>query len=142
LSRAVRLAARLNACIARDGSRARDIVRPSVARYLGRASLRLATAAAQRLVLPPEATVAIADAAYADGVRPYLPLLPLVEDRHVDALTLAGSKAEVTARLVALRRAGIDAVIVRPVAAGEVTVEDTIAAFGELRSAIAETAGR
>jgi 5,10-methylenetetrahydromethanopterin reductase len=131
--RTVRLATRLNACISSDGRRARDIVRPSVARYLGRGSLRLATAAAQLLTLPPAATAAIADAPYADGVRPYLPLLSLVEDRHVDALTLAGSKAEVADRLDALRGAGIDAVIVRPLAGEEVTVEDTIAAFGEIR---------
>src|SRR6202162_4330973 len=34
----VRLVARLNACIADDGRRARDVVRPTVARYLGRGS--------------------------------------------------------------------------------------------------------
>jgi 5,10-methylenetetrahydromethanopterin reductase len=136
----VRIATRLNACIAADGRRARDIVRPSVARYLGRGSLRLATAAAQLLTLPPAAAAAIGDAPYADGVRPYLPLLPLIEDRHVDALTLAGSKAEVAARLDALRRAGIDAVIVRPLAGDGVTAEDTIAAFGEIQLAIAEAA--
>jgi 5,10-methylenetetrahydromethanopterin reductase len=60
--RAVRLVARLNACIAADGGRARVIVRRSVAHYLGRGSLRLATAAAQGLTLPAEATTPMASA--------------------------------------------------------------------------------
>jgi 5,10-methylenetetrahydromethanopterin reductase len=102
----VRLVARLNACIAEDGRRARDIVRLTVARYLGRGSLRLATAAAQGLTLPHEATARLANAPYADGVTPYLPLLPLVTDRHVDALTLAGTKEEVAAHVIELRRPG------------------------------------
>lgn len=129
---AVRLTARLNACVAPDGARARDIVRPTVARLLGRGSLKLATAASQGLTLPPEATAPMANAPYAEGVKPYLPLLPLVTDRHVDAFTLAGSKAEVTAHLIALRKAGIDSVIVRPLAGDGVTAEDTIAALGEI----------
>src|SRR5271166_58076 len=134
----VRLTARLNACIAADGGRARDIVRPSVARYLGRGTLKLATAEAQGLTLPPEATAPLVTAPYAAGVRPYLPLLPLITDRHVDGLALAGSKAQVTARVIELRKAGIDAIIVRPVAGEGVSAEDTIAAFGEIWPANSE----
>jgi 5,10-methylenetetrahydromethanopterin reductase len=136
-SGAVTLAARLNACVAPDGRRARDIVRPSVARYLGRGSLRLATAAAQGLTLPAEATAPMANAPYAEGARPYLPLLPLIGDRHVDALTLAGSKEEVAAHGLDLRRAGITSIIVRPLAGDGVTVEDTIAALGDIWPTIA-----
>jgi 5,10-methylenetetrahydromethanopterin reductase len=128
----VRLTARLNACVATDGSRARDIVRPSVARYLGRGTLKLATAEAQGLTLPREATAPLANAPYAAGVGPYLPLLPLITDRHVDALTLAGSKAQVRERVIELGEAGIDAIIVRPVAGEGTSVEDTIAALGDL----------
>lgn len=134
----VRLVCRLNACVAEDGRRARDIARPTVARYLGRGSLRLATAAAQGLALPPEATAAMANAPYAEGVKPYLPLLPLISDRHVDALTLAGTKEEVAAHILELRRAGIDAIIIRPLAGEGVAVEQTIAAFGEIWPRIAE----
>lgn len=134
----VRLTARLNACIATDGGKARNAVRPTVARLLGRRSLKLATAAAQGLTLPPDATAPMAGARYADGVKPYLPLLPLVTDRHVDAFALAGTKAEVTARIIALRRAGIDSIIVRPLAADDVTAEETIAALGEIWPAVME----
>jgi 5,10-methylenetetrahydromethanopterin reductase len=128
----VRLTARLNACIAADGNRARDIVRPGVARLLGRGSLKLATAEAEGLTLPPEATAAMANVPYAEGIRPYLPLLPLVTDRHVDAFALAGTKAEVTEHIIQLRRAGISSIIVRPLAGDGVPVEDTIAALGEI----------
>ena len=59
----------------------------------------------------------MANAPYAEGVKPYLPLLPLITDRHVDAFTLAGTKEEVTAHIIALRQAGIDSIIIRPLAA-------------------------
>ena len=137
----VRLVARLNACIADDGRRARDIVRPTVARYLGRGSLRLATAAAQGLTLPHEATAPLADAPYADGVAPYLPLLPLITDRHVDALTLAGTKEEVAAHVIELRLAGIGSIIIRPLAGDGVSAEDTIKAFGEIWPTILRAGG-
>jgi 5,10-methylenetetrahydromethanopterin reductase len=136
---AVRVVARLNACICSDGRRARDIVRPSVARYLGRGTLRLATAAAQGLLLPAEATAPMANAPYAAGVSPYLPLLPLITDRHVDSLTLAGTPDEVAAHVSELLKAGIDAVIIRPIAGDGVSAEDTIAAFGAIWSAIMQT---
>jgi 5,10-methylenetetrahydromethanopterin reductase len=128
----VRLTARLNTCVCADGDRARNIVRPGVARLLARGSIRMATAQAQGLTLPPEVTAPLAGAPYAEGVRPYLPLLPLVTDRHVDAFTLAGTPREVTEHIVALRRAGIDSVIVRPVAGDGVPVEETIAAFAAI----------
>jgi 5,10-methylenetetrahydromethanopterin reductase len=122
----------LNACIAADGNRARDIARPGVARLLGRGSLKLATAEAEGLTLPREATAPMANAPYAEGIRPYLPLLPLVTDRHVDAFALAGTKAEVAEHIIQLRRAGISSIIVRPLAGDDVPVEDTIAALGEI----------
>lgn len=126
----IMLSARLNACVSPDGSRARDAVRPSVARLLGRGSLKLATAAAQGLTFPPEATAPMAGAPYAQGVKPYLPLLPLVSDRHVDAFTLAGTATEVTAHILDLRKAGIGSIIIRPFAAEGGSVEETIEGFG------------
>ena len=70
------------------------------------------------MALPHEATAPMANAPYADGVTPYLPLLPLITNRHVDALTLAGTKEEVAAHVIELRRAGIGSIIIRPVAGG------------------------
>jgi 5,10-methylenetetrahydromethanopterin reductase len=127
---AIRIITRLNTCIAADGRLARDTVRPTVARYLGAGRLRLRTVAAQGLALPAEALAMVAGAAYAAGVRPYLPLLPLITDRHVDALTLAGTLDEVIEHAIALREAGADGVITRPFAPEGGTIEETIVTLG------------
>ena len=128
---AIELVARLNTCIARDGRDARDVLRPRVARTLGAGRLRFATLEAQGITLPPEARARVAGARYADGVTPYLPLLPLITDRFVNALTLAGTVDEVAERVVALGRAGIGQINIHPFAPPRGTVEDTIRAFGE-----------
>jgi 5,10-methylenetetrahydromethanopterin reductase len=128
---AVKLVARLNACVARDGRAARDVLRPTVARLLGRRSLKLATAEAQGLTLSAEAIGSIGRAAYNEGVKPYLHLLPLISDRHVDAFALAGTVDEVVAHIIALRGAGIDGVIIRPFPAPGVTIEQAIEIFGK-----------
>ncbi len=128
--RKVKLVARLNACVATDGRAARDVLRPAVARLLGRGALKLATAAAQGLTLPPEAIASIGPAPYAEGVKPYLHLQPLVSDRHVDSFALAGTTGEIVERIVALCQAGIDDIIIRPFAAPGGSIEDTIVTFG------------
>ena len=69
----------------------------------------------------------VADAPSAAGVAPYLPLLPLVTDRHVGALTLSGTITEVTDHVVALLGTGIDGIIIRPFAPKRGTIEETIA---------------
>jgi 5,10-methylenetetrahydromethanopterin reductase len=127
---AIRIIARLNTCVAADGGAARDAVRPAVARYLGAGRLRSRTAGAQGLTLPAQVLAAVAGAPYAAGMAPYLPLLPLVTDRHVDAFTLAGTVEEVAERAIALRRAGADGIIARPVAPEGGTIEETIVKLG------------
>jgi 5,10-methylenetetrahydromethanopterin reductase len=127
---AIRIIARLNTCIATDGRVARDAVRPTVARYLAAGRLRSRTAAARGLTLPAGALARVAGAAYAEGVTPYLPLLPLITDRHVDAFTLAGTVDEVTQHLIALREAGADGVMARPFAPEGGTIEETIVTLG------------
>jgi 5,10-methylenetetrahydromethanopterin reductase len=128
--RKIRLFSRLNACVAADGRVARDAVRPGVARLLGRRSLKLATAERQGLALSADAVASVGPAPYADGVKPYLGLLPLVSDRHVDAFALAGTVDEIVARVAALRGAGIDSIIIRPLAPEGGSVDDTIRIFG------------
>ena len=128
-AKGIKRLARLNTCIASDGRAAREAVRPLVARYLGAGRLRSRTLKNQGLELPAEVLEAVAGAPYAAGIAPYLPLLPLVTDRHVDALTLAGTIQEVTDHAVALSRAGIDGIIIRPFAPEGGTVEETIVTF-------------
>lgn len=126
----IKLTARLNACVSDDAGAARDAVRPSVARILGRGSMRFATAEQEGLTLSDEVRASVANAPYHLGVKPYLPLLPLVTDRQVDAFTLAGSVAEVTDHVLELRRAGVGGVIIRAFAPVGGTIEDTIVRFG------------
>lgn len=128
--RAIRIIARLNTCIAAEGRVARDAVRPTVARYLGAGRLRSRTAGVQGLTLPAEALATVAGATYAAGVAPYLSLLPLITDRHVDAFTLAGTVEEVAQHAISLREAGADSIIARPFAAEGGTIEETIVTLG------------
>jgi 5,10-methylenetetrahydromethanopterin reductase len=128
--REIRVVVRLNTCIAADGRAAREALRPTVARYLGAGRLRTRTTEAQSLALPAEAAARVAGAAYAAGLAPYLPLLPLITDRHVDAFTLAGTVAEVAEHVIALHAAGADAIIARPFAPESGTVEETIVKLG------------
>lgn len=126
----IKLIARLNTCVGRDGASARDAVRPTVARLLGAGRLKLATLHSQGLTLPPDAVASVAGAAYADGVEPYLKLLPIISDRHVRACTLAGTVEDVVAQVIELRRAGVDSIITMPFAPVGGTAQDTITRFG------------
>jgi 5,10-methylenetetrahydromethanopterin reductase len=54
-----------------------------------------------------------------------LSLLPLITDRHVDALTLAGTVDEVAVHAAALFDAGIDAILARPVAPAQEMIDQT-----------------
>lgn len=128
--KSIKRIARLNTCVAGDGDAARRAVRPSVARYLGAGRLRSKTLREQGLELPSAALQAVAGIPYAAGVTPYLPLLSMITDRHVQALTLAGTIEEVTDQVVALSQAGIDGIIIRPFAPEGGTIEETIVAFG------------
>ena len=127
---AIRVIARLSTCVAADGRLARAAVRPAVARYLGARRLRGRTISAQDLALPAAAVASVACASYAAGVTPYLPLLPLITDRHVDAFALAGNVEEVAKHAIALHAAGADTIIARPFASEGATVEETIVKLG------------
>jgi 5,10-methylenetetrahydromethanopterin reductase len=127
----VELVARLDACVDDDGRAARDVLRPQVAKKLGGGHLRFATLAAQGLDLPPEARAGLARVRYGVGVSPFLALVPHVTDRMVDAITLAGTVAEVAERVACLGRAGIGQVIVHPFAPPGGTIDDTILRFGQ-----------
>jgi 5,10-methylenetetrahydromethanopterin reductase len=127
--RKVKRIARLNTCIAPDGSAARKALRPLVARYLGAGRLRSNTVKEQGLELSAEALQSVAGSPYSAGIAPYLPLLPLITDRHVNALTLAGTIEEVIERVVMLIRAGIDEILIRPIAPEGGSIEETIGSF-------------
>lgn len=111
---------------------ARDVLRPHVARTLAAGRLRYATLQAQSITLPADAQASVAHIGYDPGVTPYLHLLPLVPDRFVDALALAGTAEEVTERVIILGRAGIREVIVHPLAPTARGIDETIRSFAEV----------
>jgi len=128
---AVKVVARLNACVGADGRKARDALRPGVARMLAAGRLKFMTAEAQGLTLMPEQIAPFANVRYADGAAPYTPLLSLVTDRHVDAFTLAGTPDEVANHMGELRRAGVDSFLVMPFACEGSTAEQTLVTLGK-----------
>jgi 5,10-methylenetetrahydromethanopterin reductase len=128
---AVKVVARLNACVGSDGRKARDALRPAVARMLAAGRLKFMTAEAQGLTLTPEQIAPFANVRYADGAAPYAPLLPLVTDRHVDAFTLAGTPDEVAGHMSELRHAGVDSFLVMPFACEGSTAEQTLVTLGK-----------
>ena len=105
-------------------------MRLSVARYLSAGTLSLRTTMSQGLALPPEEVFQVAGSPYGSGMAPYLPLLPLITDRHVDALTLAGTVGEVAEHAIALCEAGVDSIIARPVASEADMNDETILKLG------------
>lgn len=127
---AVKVVARLNACVAADGRKARDAVRPFVARMLAAGRLKFMTAEKCRLTLPAEAIAPLANVAYAAGAAPYAPLLPLVTDRHVDAFTLSGTEDEIVDHMVKLKKAGVDSFTIMPFAPEGGSAEQTLVQFG------------
>jgi 5,10-methylenetetrahydromethanopterin reductase len=128
---AVKVALRLNACVSADGKKARDGMRLGVARMLAAGRLKFVTAEKQGLTLTPEQIAPFANVRYADGAAPYMPLLPLVTDRHVDAFTLAGSPDEVVQHMKELKAAGADGFIVMPLPCEGTTAEETLVALGK-----------
>jgi len=68
---------------------------------------------------------------YGAGLEPYRPIVPLITDRQIDALTLAGTVEEAAERVVALGRAGIGQIVIHPFAPPGETVDATIRRFGE-----------
>ena len=128
---AVKVVARLNVCVGPDGRKARDALRPGVARMLAAGRLKFMTAEKQGLTLTPEQITPFADVRYADGAAPYAPLLPAITDRHVDAFTLAGTPDEVVRHMKELKAAGVDSFLVMPLAGEGMTAEQTLVALGK-----------
>ena len=107
------------------------MLRPRVARTLGAGRLKFATLEPQGLALSAEARARVAGVTYGAGLEPYRPIVPLITDRQIDALTLAGTVEEAAERVVALGRAGIGQIVIHPFAPPGETVDATIRRFGE-----------
>jgi 5,10-methylenetetrahydromethanopterin reductase len=123
--------ARLNCCISARSAAAHDQLRLRAAKTLAGGFMAFHTHADDGLALPPDALAKVAGLPYSGATAPYEALLPWVEERHVDAVTLAGTPDEVAARAAALMAAGIDNFVISPVPVDGEPVEDVIRTFGE-----------
>lgn len=112
-ARDVECVARLNFCVSDDGKAARDALRARVGRNIAGGYMTFATEDPD-LVLPPEALAKVADVPYRAGLQPYEALAPYVTDKMVDAVALGGTPGEIVDHVVALRKCGIDNVIISP----------------------------
>ncbi|MGE3145990.1 MAG: LLM class flavin-dependent oxidoreductase [Pseudorhodoplanes sp.] len=124
----VRCVARLNFSVSADGKRARDALRARVARNLVGGYMSFATENPE-LALPPEAVEKVAGIPYSAGIGPYEALASFVTDKMVDAVALGGTAAEIVDHIVALRRCGIDNIIISPNPAEGETIESNIQVF-------------
>jgi 5,10-methylenetetrahydromethanopterin reductase len=127
---AVKCIARLNCCISKNAAAAHDLLRLRTAKTLAGSYMPFHTHAEDGIAMPAEITAKFADVRWSDNA-PYEAILSLIEDSHVDAVTLAGTAEQVTKRVSDLLAAGIDNVIISPMATDGETTDEIIRAFGE-----------
>jgi len=125
---AVELVARLNVCVADDRRAARDVMRPGIVRSLVAQRPDFFTFATAGLTLPPSLRDQVLQLPYTHEAAPLRAVAPAVPDEFVDAVTLAGSPADVADGVARLARAGIGRLMVFPLSA-DGGVETTIERF-------------
>src|SRR5262245_52772246 len=124
----VELVARINVCVSDDDHAARNAMRPTVVRSLVAQRPDFFTFRTAGLELSEPLRAQVLGLPYTHDVAPLMKVAPLVPDAFVDAVTLAGSAAQVANGVTRLVRAGIGQLIVYPVAA-QGSVVDTIERF-------------
>ena len=99
--------ARLNVCIHPDARVAKDLMRPTIVRSLVAQQPHFRTFVTAGLELPPALRDQIAALGYTHDAAHLALAAELVLDPFVDAVTLAGTVEEVTARVTQLQRLGV-----------------------------------
>jgi 5,10-methylenetetrahydromethanopterin reductase len=127
----VQCIARLNCCIADDSAAAHDTLRLRAAKTIAGGHMPFATFGKLGLALPSEALERVAGLPYNVGFTPYEQILPWVSDKHVEAVTLAGTAQEIACRVLRLRESGIDNIIISPSPAPNGSVEAVLRSFAE-----------
>jgi 5,10-methylenetetrahydromethanopterin reductase len=127
----VKCIARLNYCVAENGSAARDTMRARVGRNLVGGHMAFTTIAKESVTLPPEAVAKVEGVPYKAGLQPYEVIAPYVTDQMVDLMTLAGTVDEIVEHAVALCRSGIDGLIISPNPTPTEAIDSQIRIFGE-----------
>jgi len=112
----VELVARINVCVSDDVHAARNAMRPTVVRSLVAQRPDFFTFRTAGLELPEPLRTHVLGLPYTHDVAPLMKVAPLVPDAFVDAVTLAGSAADVAKGVARLARSGIGQLMVYPVA--------------------------
>jgi 5,10-methylenetetrahydromethanopterin reductase len=120
--------ARLNVCLHPDARVAKDLMRPTIVRSLVAQQPHFRTFVTAGLELPAGLREQIEALGYTHDASRLAPAAALVPDTFVDAVTLAGTVEEVTARVSQLQQMGITHVLINPLAPDD-DVEQVIRAF-------------
>ena len=126
----VRCISRLNCCISKNSKAAHDLLRVRTAKTIVGSVMPFHTHGADGLAMPAEMTAKYAIVDWTDNAA-WEQTLPLIEDRHVDAVTLAGTTEQVAQHVAELLASGIDSIIISPMAIEGDTTDEIILVFGE-----------
>ena len=126
----VRCISRLNCCISKNSKAAHDLLRVRTAKTIVGSVMPFHTHGADGLAMPAEMTAKYAIVDWTDNAA-WEQTLPLIEDRHVDAVTLAGTTEQVAQHVAELLASGIDSIIISPMAIEGDTTDEIIRVFGE-----------
>jgi alkanesulfonate monooxygenase SsuD/methylene tetrahydromethanopterin reductase-like flavin-dependent oxidoreductase (luciferase family) len=109
---------------------AKDIMRPTIARSLLAQSPNFTTFTLAGLEVPDRLREMVATLGYTHDPQVLAPIAALVPDDFVDALTLAGTVADVAASLVRMVQHGVRHIMISPVAA-DGDVESVVRNFAQ-----------
>jgi 5,10-methylenetetrahydromethanopterin reductase len=126
--RDIDVVARLNVCLHPDARVAKDLMRPTIVRSLVAQQPHFRTFVTAGLELPAGLREQIEALGYTHDASRLAPAAALVPDTFVDAVTLAGTVEEVTARVSQLQQMGITHVLINPLAPDD-DVEQVIRVF-------------
>jgi 5,10-methylenetetrahydromethanopterin reductase len=112
----VDVVARINLCLHENASVAKDVMRPTIVRTLVTQQPHFPTFTTAGLEVPARLKEMIASLGYTHDPASLAPAAALVPDAFVDAITLAGTVEEVTARVVRMVQHGVKHVMIYPLA--------------------------
>jgi 5,10-methylenetetrahydromethanopterin reductase len=126
--RDIDIVARLNVCLHPDARVAKDAMRPSIVRSLVSQQPHFRTFVTAGLAFPAPLRQAIEALGYTHDPARLAPAAALIPDAFVDAVTLAGTIADVASRVAHLQQLGITHVLINPLAPDD-DVEQVIRDF-------------
>jgi 5,10-methylenetetrahydromethanopterin reductase len=112
----VDVVARLNLCIHEDARVARDVMRPTIVRTLIAQQPHFRTFATAGLEIPARLREMVMAMGYTHDLAALAPAAALVPDAFVDAMTLAGTVADIATQVADLGRRGVTHVMLYPIA--------------------------